>query len=275
MVMKRFSRVSTMGEGSEDNLLEGADGRPPESEKKPRIQSAVRTVDLLRAVARASSSGISARELSDGLKLPRQVIYHLIHTLLSVDMLRQVDRKNYVLGLGAASLAHGYRRQTSAPDHLTRYAERAAAETGETAYVVGWVDDEIVVLATARSTSAIHAAEPTPGTTGSAHARASGKLLLAMSTDDEGQAYLARTPLTARTKKTLTDIDAITGELNRIRENWIAVEREEYAEGLACMAVPIGRPPALLALGISAPANRLELNFELYAEKLQQVARKP
>lgn len=242
-------------------------------DSKPRIQSAVRTIDVLQAVARAGSSGVSARLLSAELGLARQVIYHLIHTLLSVNMLRQVGGKNYVLGLGTANLVHGYRRQTAAPDYLASYAERAAANTGETAYVVGWVDNEIVVLATARSQSVIHAAEPLPGTTGSAHARASGKLLLAMSTDEEVRAYLARAPLTARTENTLTDPEAIARELDRIKQSWIAVEREEYAIGLACMAVPIGRPPARLVLGISAPADRLERNFDTYAAKLQALGR--
>jgi IclR family transcriptional regulator, acetate operon repressor len=265
--------MSVTDEASTNDPLADAGRSGHEPDAKPRIQSAVRTVDLLQAVARASSSGVSARDLSIELKLPRQVIYHLIHTLLSVNMLRKVGGRNYVLGLSTANLAHGYRRQTSAPDYLARYAERAAAETGETAYVVGWVDNEIVVLATARSQSVIHAAEPSPGTAGNAHARASGKLLLAMSTDDEVQAYLARTPLTARTKKTLTDSEAIASELERIRHDWIAVEREEYALGLACMAVPIGRPPALLALGISAPTDRFERNFHVYAERLQKIAR--
>jgi IclR family transcriptional regulator, acetate operon repressor len=255
------------------DLLGSADRTPEKRETKPRIQSAVRTINVLQAVARAGSGGVSARDLSIELNLPRQVIYHLVHTLLSVNMLRQVGGKNYVLGLGAANLAHGYRRQTSAPEYLAGYAERAAAETGETAYVVGWVDDEIVVLATARGQSAIHAAEPLPGTTGDAHARASGKLLLAMSSDDEARAYLARAPLTARTRNTLTDIKAIASELDRIRQSWIGVEREEYAAGLSCMAVPIGRPPALLALGISAPAERFEQNFKAYATSLQKIAR--
>jgi DNA-binding IclR family transcriptional regulator len=93
-----------------------------------------------------------------------------------------------------------------------------------------------------------------------------------MSTDEEVKAYLARTPLTPRTENTLTDSEAIAKELARIRKNWIAVEREEYAIGLACMAVPVGRPPALLALGISAPADRFERNFKVYAEKLQKIA---
>jgi IclR family acetate operon transcriptional repressor len=262
------SSKASMDIVDEDKVQSG-----PEPSAKPRIQSAVRTIDVLQLVARANSNGISARDLSAELKLPRQVIYHLIHTLLSVNMLRQVAGKNYVLGLATANLAHGYRRQTSASDHLAAYAERAAAETGETAYVVGWVDNEIVVLATARSQAVIHAAEPLPGTTGNAHARASGKLLLAMSTQEEAKAYLARAPLAARTKNTLVDGDAIAGELDRIRQTWIAVEREEYALGLSCMAVPIGRPPALLALGISAPTDRFEANADAYAEKLQEVTR--
>jgi IclR family acetate operon transcriptional repressor len=265
--------VIVRGNASKDDVFGDAGRNAHVLNTKPRIQSAVRTIDVLQVVARASSSGVSARDLSAELKLPRQVIYHLIHTLLSVNMLRQVAGKNYVLGLGTANLAHGYRRQTSAPDHLAGYAERAAADTGETAYVVGWVDNEIVVLATARSQSVIHAAEPMPGTTGNAHARASGKLLLAMSPDDEAQAYLARTPLTARTENTLTDREAIASELERIRQNWIAVEREEYAIGLSCMAVPLGRPPARLALGISAPAERFEHNFDVYAESLQKIAK--
>lgn len=260
-------------DNTDDAVLGEAVVEPFEPQARPRIQSAVRTVDVLRAVARAGSSGISARDLSVDLGLPRQVIYHLIHTLLSVNMLRQVGGKSYVLGLGVADLARGYRRQTSAPDYLARYAERAAAATGETAYVVGWVESEIVVLATARSQSAIHAAEPAPGTAGNAHARASGKLLLAMSSDDEVKAYLARAPLSTRTEHTLTSREAIGLELDRIRRSWVAVEREEYAEGLACIAVPIGRPPTLLVLGISAPVERLERNIESYTDRLQQISR--
>ena len=123
------------GNASKDDVFGDAGRNAHVLNTKPRIQSAVRTIDVLQVVARASSSGVSARDLSAELKLPRQVIYHLIHTLLSVNMLRQVGGKNYVLGLSTANLARGYRRQTSAPEYLARYAERAAGETGETAYV--------------------------------------------------------------------------------------------------------------------------------------------
>lgn len=244
---------------------------PPAEKRKARVQSAERAVELLQAVARADSGGLSAKELSVQLGLPRQIVYHLIHTLLAISMLRRAEGKNYVLGWGVANLVQGYRRQTGAPDYLTRYAEQAAARTGETAYVVGLIDGEIVVLATARSTSSIHAAEPAPGTAGDAHARASGKLLLAMIPVEESRAYLARRPLTARTDRTLTDLTKIEAELARIRKEWVAIEREEYSPGLACLAVPIGPPPGMLALGISAPIERFKRNFKTYIPALREI----
>lgn len=252
------------------SLIDSAKGAADPKEK-PRVQSAARTIEVLQTVARASSSGVSAKTLSTELKLPRQVIYHLIHTLLGANMLRRASGSTYVLGLGVANLAQGYRRQTGAPDYLARYAEQAAAKTGETAYVVGWMDDEIIVLATSRSGSPIQAAELPPGTAGDAHARASGKLLLAMSTDEEARDYLKRSPLTARTERTLTDPAAFAAELAAIRKTWVGVEREEYAPGLACIAVPIGAAPARLALGISAPVERLERNFDTFVEALREI----
>jgi IclR family transcriptional regulator, acetate operon repressor len=245
---------------------------PAAEKRKARVQSAARAVDLLQAVARGDSGGLSAKDLSVQLGLPRQVVYHLIHTLLASSMLRRAEGKNYVLGWGVATLVQGYRRQTGAPDYLARYAEQAAARTGETAYVVGLVDGEIVVLATARSTSSIHAAEPAPGTAGDAHARASGKLLLAMIPVEESRAYLSRRPLTARTENTITDLTKIEAELARIRKDWVAVEREEYSTGLACLAVPVGTPPGMLALGISAPVERFKRNVNSYIPTLRDIA---
>lgn len=239
---------------------------------KPRVRSAARTIDILQAVARGEATGISAREISEQLGLPRQVVYHLVHTLVGCDMLRKVGGNNYVLGLGMATLAHSFRRQMSTSDSLGGYAERASRSTGETAYVVGWVDDEIVVLETARGSAAIQAAEVSQGTAGEAHARASGKLLLAMSTDADVARYLAANPLNRRTPNTIAKPDAFTAELERIRGIWVSHEREEYSPGLSCMAVPIGRVPSRLALGISAPSERFEEHLAANLELLRTIA---
>jgi IclR family transcriptional regulator, acetate operon repressor len=245
---------------------------PAKSSDKPRVQSAARTIEILQAVAREGPFGLSAKALSEKLALPRQVIYHLVHTLVSVDMLRRVEGANYVLGLGMAALAQGFRRQLATADHIARYAETAARETGEPAYVSGWVDGEIVVLASARGSATIQAAEVPLGQAGDAHARAGGKLLLAMSPPAEAAAYLARHQFNRRTPNTIVDAETFAAELADIRKEWMAFDREEFSKGLSCVAVPIGAPPAQLALSVSAPTQRFLAQRADYLAALRRVA---
>lgn len=248
--------------------LEKRTGKP----SKPRVQSAARAIQLLQLVARADTSGVSATEISENLGMPRQVVYHLAHTLVGMNMLRKVGRGSYLLGIGTSVIADGFRRQIGTGEFVASYAERAAEATGETAYVVGWVEDEIVVLGTARGKGIIQAAEVPRGTAGDAHARASGKLLLAMADDDEVKRYLANHVLRKRTPNTITGRRALAMELAAIRENWFGTEREEYEVGLSCLAVPIGPIPSRMVLGISAPAERMTRNLALHLDALRKVA---
>ena len=243
-----------------------------DAQTKPRVQSAARVVEILQLVARADSRGISATAISERLKMPRQVVYHLAHTLVSMNVLRKVGRGSYLLGLGTAVIADGFRRQIGTGDFVASYAEKAAKATGETAYVVGWIEDEIVVLSTARGSGIIQAAEVPRGTAGDAHARASGKLILAMSSEEDVDRYLKRHSLRKRTPNTITSRKALTKELEQIREQGFATECEEYEVGLSCLAVPVGAMPSLMVVGISAPRERLERNLDSYLETLRQLA---
>lgn len=244
---------------------------PSSHPEKPRVQSAARTIQILQAVAQHHGNGISAREIAEQLGLPRQVVYHLIHTLAAMDMLRRTGASRYVLGLGVAPLAHGFRRQLMAPDFLAHYVNEAAARTGETAYAVGWVDERIVVLATARGVLPVLAAEVPYGFADDAHARASGKLLLAMASDEDIERYVSQHPLRRRTPNTLADMSALRREINRIRERHYATEREEFSLGLACVAIPIGPMPSTLVLGISAPTQRFDEHRDSYLQGLRGV----
>ena len=150
-----------------------------DGQAKPRIQSAVRTISILLAVA-DSPNGLKAKEIMEKLGLSRQVTYHLIHTMHGTGIIRKNDSNRYVLGLATVSIAEGFSRQLAPPEHLARRVRSIVAATGETAYAGGWVDGEIVALATARGESPVGAAQVPQGYSGYAHARAAGKLLLAM-----------------------------------------------------------------------------------------------
>lgn len=241
-------------------------------QEKPRVQTAARTIMVLTEVAAAAPEGISAKAISTNLGLPRQVVYHLVHTLISVGALTKSNGSNYVLGLTLGPIAQGFRLQLASGDTLMRFATMAANATGETAYVVGWVGNAIVVLASARGRSAIAASEIPPGTTGDAHARASGKLLLSHIAPEALDQYLARNPLVGRTPNTITTRQAFHDALARVREEGIAYDQEEYSPGLTCMAMPLGsRRMVRFALGISAPAERFRANVDWYREMLVSI----
>lgn len=238
---------------------------------KPRIQSAVRTISILLAVAE-SADGLKAREIMEKVALSRQVTYHMIQTMLSTGIIRKNDKNRYVLGLAAVSLAEGFRRQLAPPEHLARRVRSIVAATGETAYAGGWVDGEIVALATARGESPVGAAQVPQGYSGYAHARATGKLLLALAEPAVRQAYLARHILEARTRNTITDLDELHNEFERIRARGYATDNEELNEGLQCLAVPVEGLGGRFALGISVPKERFAANFDRYLAFLLNAA---
>jgi DNA-binding IclR family transcriptional regulator len=203
-------------------------------------------------------------EITGALGLGRQATYHLLHTLVACGMLTRNRQNLYVLGLRTASLADAFERQMALPEHLAPLVRRVAAETGETAYAAGWRGGEIVTLVSVPGSNPIQAMTVPQGYSGHAHARATGKLLLAHAADDVRERYLAGHDLEPRTPHTLTSRDALDTELARVRTDGFAMDREEFAPGLCCLAVPIGRTAAGFALGLSAPIDRFEARFRDY-----------
>jgi DNA-binding IclR family transcriptional regulator len=241
----------------------------PEPVEKPRVQSAARTIGILLTIAQ-SRDGLKGVEISQALRIPRQITYHLLHTLSSTGIIRKNEQHRYVLGLAAATIADGFRRQLAPPEHLAPIVRSVALNCGETAYATGWIDGEIVVLATARGHSPIQAAEVPPGSSSDAHARASGKLLLALADGSVRDGYLARHKLAARTPNTITSSKQLQAELERIRTRGYATDEEEYSNGLCCLAVPIAEGG--IVLGLSAPAERFYQNFDRYLSALRAAA---
>ena len=101
-----------------------------------------------------------------------------------------------------------------------------------------WRHDRIVVLASVEGGNAVRVSGAHLGYVESAHARASGKLLLAFASEEVRAAYLALNPLVPVTPRTIVQPDEFELELERIRLRGYAVDEEEFREGVACVAAP-------------------------------------
>jgi len=89
---------------------------------------------------------------------------------------------------------------------------------------------------------------------------AGGKALLAGHTDDEIRALLADAPLTALTRRTITDAETFVAGMAAVRKRGWALNDEESEDGLRVVSAPVhDRFHAVTAsISVSGPIFRLD-----------------
>jgi IclR family transcriptional regulator, carbohydrate utilization repressor len=103
------------------------------------------------------------------------------------------------------------------------------------------------------------------------HVTAVGKIFLAEDSASGVMGYAERTGLPAFTPNTLTTLGKLQTELETIRREQKAYDREEAELGVACIGAPVRDAEGKLVAGlsISAPADRHKPGW---AEPLQKAA---
>ena len=223
-----------------------------------RIQSVARASRILLWVAE-QPHGATAKEIASGQQLALPTTYHLVNTLVDQGLLAKDDSRRYILGGNTAILAQAYLRGKAISERLLAAVRDLAEETGETAHLVDWGENDIRVLASVEGSHMVRVAEVGSGIYEHGHARANGKVLLAYAWPETREHYLRSHPPVALTARTITDPRELDRELARIRKRGYAYDQEEYAVGVSCVAAPLllgGRIVA--ALGLSVPTDRFK-----------------
>lgn len=219
------------------------------------IQSVQRAVQLLVQVARDSTDG-TALELARAAGLAAPTAHHLLSTLVEEGILAKDAGNRYVLGPTTGMLATVFHDQMVPPDYLYGPLKKLAAVTGDTSYLAAWRNGEIRILASILGNATVHVSVPA-GPYEAAHARATGKVLLAYASTSVREGYLRERPLVAMTPNTITDPARLQESLETTRADGYAVEIEEFHTGVACVSAPILLNDALLgAYSLSAPVAR-------------------
>jgi DNA-binding IclR family transcriptional regulator len=133
--------------------------------------------------------------------------------------------------------------------------ELEAERLGDTVFLTAARAGAVVVLDKAEGTGFLRAA-PRIGSTVPLHATAVGKLYLTYAPE---AVKLGEDPLEAFTPSTTTSSAVLAAELERVRRQGYAENRNEWIPGLSVVAAPVlaaGRMVAALALASASP--RLE-----------------
>jgi IclR family transcriptional regulator, KDG regulon repressor len=232
--------------------------RRPNGERGGTVQSIVRALTLLEALGdRGGEIGIA--DLSKRVGLHVSTTHRILGTLIERGYARQnPDTGRYALGAKALHLADSYLGQVDLRRVARSILERLSRETGETANIVILDGREVLYLDKAESHQTLRIFSRI-GHRAPLHCTAVGKVLLAYRSKEEADALLGAGPLEALTGHTITSPSQLRQELDKIRDQGFALDREECEEETCCIAVPIrnARGGVEASLSISAPAVRL------------------
>jgi IclR family transcriptional regulator, acetate operon repressor len=220
------------------------------------VQSVARAARLLLFVAEGTD-GRTARACADEFGLPLATTHHLLTTLVAERLLTKDAKRRYQLGPKVGALADAFERQMLPAEYLLEPLRHLADVTAETAHLCAWRHGEVVALASFEGSQAVRVSSVHTGLEGFAHARASGKVLLALASQATRDRYLATHPLEPLTSRTITDRAELEQEMAWIREHGYAIDDEEFAAGVACVAAPIRIGSAAIgAYSVSVPLAR-------------------
>lgn len=231
----------------------------PSQAKHPAIvQSVTRSFELLEAVAAADEAGLV--ELAHRTGLQPSTTHRLLATLIECGyVVQDPQTSRYRMSLKVVELAGGpehrtERLRTAVRPHLVAIRDA----TNETTNLCVLDRYTIVYVDQAESGRAVRMFTEL-GRRVPAHACGAGKVMLAHQQSAVIDGLIARAPFAALTPHTLTTAAELAVELRRARTRGFAIDREEYEDGVVCVAAPIfgAGGEVLAAVSVSGPTARL------------------
>ena len=218
------------------------------------LSTVEKAIDLLFHLhAEAEPRGVTA--VGRALDLPKSSAHRLLSTLTRRGLLERDERGQYCPGIGLIALGLGALEREPVVAAARPVLESEAQRLGDTVFLTAARAGAVVVLDKAEGTGFLRAA-PRIGATVPLHATAVGKLYL---THAPEAVTLGDEPLEAFTPSTMTSSAILAAELERIRRQGYAENRDEWIPGLSAIAAPVlvtGRMVA--ALAVASPSPRLD-----------------
>ncbi|MGX1271086.1 IclR family transcriptional regulator [Streptomyces phaeoluteigriseus] len=218
------------------------------------IGSVQRAMRLLESVA-GHDGGAPAKQLAreTGLALP--TAYHLLRTLVHEGYLRR-DKGMFYLGEAAERLGSSgaaQKRRSTVVATLAHWRD----SIGVPVYYARYRDGEIEIMCVS-DTPGNPAVEEWADFRETGHAHAIGQCLLSQLDDDARRDHLDRYPVQSITPYTVRDDHALLRRLARVRRMDTVVERQEYALGTVCAAIPVTVGTTAATMAISLPAHQAD-----------------
>jgi DNA-binding IclR family transcriptional regulator len=199
--------------------------------------------------------GAPAKQLAREAGLPLPTAYHLLRTLSHERYLRR-EKGVFVLGDAVGRLALGgaqQERRSQLQDALAHWRD----VLGVPVYFAVYREGEIEFVAVADSPYA-PAVPEWADFRATGHAHALGQCLLSQLDERDRRDHLDRHPVQDVTPYSVRDRRTLLGRLASMERMQPVVERQQYALGTVCAAIPITAGSGAAAMAISLPLHQEE-----------------
>ncbi|RMD89869.1 MAG: IclR family transcriptional regulator [Alphaproteobacteria bacterium] len=197
-----------------------------------------KALEILDAVA-SKGRPVRFSELLAESPLPKATLYRLLQTLTNQGMLAyDAELHTYTPGLRLVRLAHQAWKQSSLAPIARPHIDRLAERTGETIHLAQMDQGQVLYVDKRNAAQPIEMFAQA-GKVGPGYCTGIGKAIMAFLEPAAREAAIARQAFLRHTPNTITDPQTLAAELERIRAEGVAFDREEHEPGIICIASPI------------------------------------
>lgn len=209
-------------------------------------------------------------ELARRAELPKATTYRLAAQLVELGALERSGQR-YRLGIRLFEMGSSVVRQRRLRDAALPFMEDLYEATHETIHL-GVINDAEVLYIEKISGRRRSPVGTQVGRSQPLYCTALGKAILAFSSEEVVRSVICA-PLKRHTPYTIVSQEGLMRDLNEIRANGVAYDREEFSLGIICVAAPLldRTGKARAALSVTGPITRF--NAEQSAAAVQTAAR--
>ena len=222
------------------------------------MQSLSRALSLLNALSE-HNQGLSLSALAHEVGLPTSTAHRLLTTLQNERYVRfDPEHSAWLVGVQAFRAGSAFLKSRDLVATARPYMRRLMEQTGETVNLAVLDRGEVIYLAQTETQKMMRAIAR-PGGRVEIYSSGVGKALLAHLDGEEADDLISGMSFRQETDHTLTSADDLRSEMTLARQRGFAIDNEENAVGLRCIASVIFDENAepMAGISVSGPTARI------------------
>ena len=193
---------------------------------------------------------------------PKATLYRLLQTLTNQRMLAYDEsRQTYAPGLRLVRMAHTAWKQSSLAPVARPFIDALAAKSGEAVHLAQ-LDNGHVLFVDKRKTTDLFETLAQTGKIAPSYCTGVGKAILAFMPEADRDRALSQQAFLHYTPSTHTNVETLSDELQEVRRDGVAFDRQEHEQGIISIAAPIlySNQRVVGAVSIATAIPRRSLN---------------